>query len=89
MISPAKQRRIFTLAAGGNLTSREIAERVGCCKETVRQALRRGTIQLNAKTARKKWQPYRCRGCGYRITLRPCVICQARKGQDHEQRQLP
>jgi IS30 family transposase len=87
VISEAKQRQIFALAAKGTLNNPQIAKRVGCCKETVRLALRRGTIQTTAREARKKWRPamphrtvdeYRCGGCRYLITLEPCLICEAR-----------
>lgn len=88
MISQAKQLQIFALAAQGKLNNPQIAKRVGCAKETVRMALRRGTIQVTAREARKKWRPatpyltvdaYRCGGCGVMVTLRPCLICKARK----------
>ena len=88
MISRAKQIQIFTLAAEGKLNNPQIAKRVGCAKETVRLALRRGTIQVTVRAGKTNWWPapspyltvddYRCGGCGHVVTLLPCLICECR-----------
>lgn len=73
-ISPEQIDHIKQLDAQGFNFS-EISQQTKVCWHTVRRTLRPESNEIGFR----KVQAYFCKGCKYRVTVKPCVYCTGAK----------
>jgi hypothetical protein len=79
IVTPATRRRaaeIRGLQAAG-LTMPAIAARLGINTRNAFRTLERDRAATIDQAEHATVDPYRCPGCGYRVTLAPCLICES------------